>query len=279
MLRRSPLFTLTVVLTLALGIGANTAIFTVVNSVMLRPLPYRDPGRLVAVWDTYQPNVPKLGVSSTEYEEWSRQTDLFEEIGRFRYVANGRESNLTGGAEPRRVQPTYASSSLMPMLGVRPLLGRIFQPADDTPNGPPIAILGNRLWREYFQADPKLIGAPIQLNGQAFTVVGILPADFRVPAWADLWLPQGLAGDEMTNPVRHAFAVIARLKPGVTERQAAARLESIGQRLQREHPKTSKGFGMTLTGLQQDMSGDIRTALLVLLGAVTVVLLIACVNV
>jgi predicted permease len=279
MLRRSPLFTLTVVLTLALGIGANTAIFTVVNSVMLRPLPYRDPARLVAVWDTYQPNVPKLGVSSTEYEEWSRQTDLFEEIGRFRYVANGRESNLTGGAEPRRVQPTFASSSLMPMLGVRPLLGRIFQPADDTPNGPPIAILGNRLWREYFQADPKLIGAPIQLNGHAFTVVGILPADFRVPAWADLWLPQGLAGDEMTNPVRHAFAVIARLKPGVTERQAAARLESIGQRLQREHPKTSKGFGMTVTGLQQDMSGDIRTALLVLLGAVTVVLLIACVNV
>ncbi|HYL76159.1 MAG TPA: ABC transporter permease [Bryobacteraceae bacterium] len=279
MLRRSPVFTLTVVLTLALGIGANTAIFTIVNSVMLRPLPYRDPGRLVAVWDTYQPNVPKLGVSPTEYDEWRRLPDIFEEIGRYRYVAIGKESNLTGGAEPLRVQPTCASSSLFPMLGVRPLLGRLFQPEDDADNAPPIAILGNRLWREYFHADPKLVGAPIQLNGQAYTVVGVLPPDFRLPAWADLWLPQGQAGDEVRNPVRHSFAVIARLKDNVSLRQASARLESIAQRLEREHPKTSKGFGVTVDGLQQDMAGNIRPALLVLLAAVTVVLLIACVNV
>src|SRR5579864_3423744 len=106
MLRRSPLFTLTVVLTLALGIGANTAIFTVVNSVLLRPLPYHDPARLVAVWDTYQPTYPKLGVSPTEYDEWLRQTDIFEEVARYRYVSIGQETNLTGGHEPIRVQPT-----------------------------------------------------------------------------------------------------------------------------------------------------------------------------
>lgn len=279
MFRRSPLFTLTVILTLALGIGANTAIFTLVNSVLLQPLPFRDPARLVAIWDTYQPNFPKLGVSPLEYEEFSRQTDIFDEVARYRYVAIGKETNLTGGSEPRRVQPTYVSSSLFPLLGIHPILGRAFQPADDSPNAPAIAMLGYRLWRDYFDANPNVVGAPIQLNGQAFTVIGILPPDFRLPGWADLWLPQGQAGDEITNPVRHGFGVIARLKSNVTLRQASARLESIGQRLEREHPKTSKGFGLQVISLQQDLAGNLRPALLVLFGAVTLVLLIACVNV
>ncbi len=279
MLRRSPVFTLTVILTLALGIGANTAIFTVVNSVLLRPLPYHHPARLVAIWDTYRPNFPKLGVSPAEYDEWSRQPDIFESIGRYRYIAAGQEANLTGGVEPLRVQPSCVSSSLFGTLGVHPLLGRTFEPADDAPNAPPIALLSHRLWRDYFNADPTLIGAPIQLNGRAITVIGVLPSDFRLPSWADLWLPQGQAGDEISNPVRHGFGVIARLKPGVSERQAQARLESIAQRLAREHPKTSKGFGLNITGLQRDLAGNLRPALLVLLGAVTFVLLIACVNV
>jgi putative ABC transport system permease protein len=279
MLRRSPLFTLTVILTLALGIGANTAIFTLVNSVLLHPLPFRDPSRLVAIWDSYQPNFPKLGVSPVEYEEFTRQTDIFEEVARYRYVAIGKETNLTGGSEPRRVQPTCASSSLFPLLGINPLMGRAFQPADDSPNAPAAAMLGYKLWRDYFNANPNLIGAPIQLNGQAFTVIGVLPPDFRLPGWADLWLPQGQANDEITNPVRHSFGVIARLKPNVTLRQASARLDSIAQRLEREHPKTSKGFGLKAVGLQQDLAGNLRPALLVLFGAVTLVLLIACVNV
>jgi putative ABC transport system permease protein len=279
MLRRSPAFTLTVVLTLALGIGANTAIFTVVNSVLLRALPYRDPARLAAIWDTYRPNFPKLGVSPTEYDEWARQTGIFEEIGRYRYVAIGKETNLTGGREPIRVQPTCVSSSVFPMLGVRPLMGRVFASADDAPNAAPVALLGHRLWRDYFNSNPNLIGAPIQLNGQAFTVVGVLPPDFRLPGWADLWLPQGQAGDEITNPMRHGFAVIARLKANVSMRQASARLDSIRQRLEREHSKTSKGFGVSISGLQEDLAGNLRPALLVLLGAVTLVLLIACVNV
>src|SRR5882762_8164117 len=160
MLRRSPLFTLTVILTLALGIAANTAIFTLVNSVLLHPLPFRDPSRLVAIWDSYQPNFPKLGVSPVEYEEFTRQTDIFEETARYRYVSIGKETNLTGGSEPQRVQPTFVSSSLFPMLGIRPSLGRAFQPADDSPSAPAIAMLGYRLWRDYFNADPKLVGAP-----------------------------------------------------------------------------------------------------------------------
>jgi putative ABC transport system permease protein len=277
--RRSPLFTLTVVLTLALGIGANTAIFTVVNSVLLRPLPFDDPARLVAIWDTYQPNFPKLGVSPAEYDQWARQTDIFEQIGRYRYVAGGQEANLTGGAEPRRVQASCASSSLFRMLGVHAILGRTFQPQDDGPNAPFIVLLSHRLWRDYFHADPQLIGAPIQLQGRAFTVAGVLPGNFNLPSFADLWLPEGMAGDEITNPLRHGFGVIARLKPNVSQRQAQARLDAIGQRLAREHPKTSKNFGLTLRGLQEDLAGNVRPALLVLLGAVTFVLLIACVNV
>ncbi len=279
MLRRSPVFVLTVVLTLALGIGANTAIFTVVNSVLLRPLAFRDPARLVAVWDTYPPHFAKLGVSPLEYDEMLRQTDIFEEVGRYRHIPGGREMNLTGGAEPLRVHATCASSSLFPMLGVQPVLGRGFERADDSPHPPPIALLGFRLWRDYFGSNPKLIGAPIQLDGQAFTVVGVLPANFRLPDWADLWLPQGQAGDEITNPVRHAFGVIARLKPNASIEQASARLQSIATRLEHEHPQTSKGFGVKITGLQQDLAGNLRPALLVLLGAVTLVLLIACVNV
>ena len=229
MFRRSPLFTLTVILTLALGIGANTAIFTVVNSILLRPLPYRDPARLVAIWDTYHPSYPKLGVSPAEYEEWTRQTDLFKEVARYRYVAIGKETNLTGGREPIRVQPTCVSSSFFSILGVHPVLGRAFEAADDAPNAAPIAILSHRLWLEYFNGNPNLVGAPVQLNGQAFTVVGVLPPDFRLPAFADLWLPQSQAGDEISNPVRHGFGVIARLRPNVSIQQARGRLDSIAQ--------------------------------------------------
>src|ERR1700692_4600110 len=231
MLRRSPVFTLTVVLTLALGIGANTAIFTVVNSVLLRPLPYRDPARLVAIWDSYQPQFAKLGVSPTEYDEWVRQTDIFEGVGRYRYVAIGKETNLTGGREPIRVQPTCASSSFFSILGVRPLLGRAFEAADDAPNAAPIALLSHRLWLDYFNGNPNLIGAPIQLNGPAFPVLGVLPANFPLPAFADLWLPQAQAGDEISNPVRHGFGVIARLRPKVFLRQGRVRLESISPAL------------------------------------------------
>jgi putative ABC transport system permease protein len=159
------------------------------------------------------------------------------------------------------------------------VLGRAFDAADDAPNAAPIALLSHRLWLEYFNGNPNMVGAPVQLNGQAFTVIGVLPPDFRLPAFADLWLPQSQAGDEITNPVRHGFGVIARLRSNVSIQQARVRLESIAQRLERDHPATSKGFGVTIAGLQEDVAGNLRPALLMLLGAVALVLLIACVNV
>ena len=285
MLRRAPSLAATIVLTLALGIGATTAIFSVVNAVLLRPLPLRDPARLIAIWDQYQ-GQPKLGGSPAEYEQWSRQTDLFDGVAFYRYVGNGRDTNLSGGAEAVRVLTTWASASLFPLLGVQPAAGRFFGAAEASA---PVVLLSYRLWRDHFGANPKIIGTPIRLsslpgaatdvNAEAFTVDGVLPPEFPLAAWADVWMPEGQAGDETTNPVRHAFGVIARLKPGVEIRQVSARLESIGQRLEREHPSTSKGFSFTVTGLQRDLAGNLRPALLVLLGAVTLVLLIACVNV
>src|SRR5262249_39642705 len=147
----------------------------------------------------------KLGVSPAEYDEWSRQTDIFDDIGRYRYIASGQEANLTGGAEPFRVQASCASSSLFRIRGVRPNLGRLFEPHDDGPNATRIALLSYKLWHDYFKADPQLIGKPIQLQSRAFIVGGVLPADFKLVPWADLWLPEGQAGDEITNPLRHGF--------------------------------------------------------------------------
>lgn len=285
MLRRSPALAATIVLTLALGIGANTAIFSVVNAVLLQPLGFRDATRLVAIWDNYA-NQPKLGVSPAEYERWSRQTDLFEGTGIYRHVGNGRDLNLTGGTEPVRVHSTWASASLFQVLGVRPAVGRFFDPNQTSA---PVALLSYALWRDHFGGDPGIVGRPIQLSSlpgsalswsaQAFTVIGVLPPSFRLAPWADVWMSEGQAADEATNPVRHAFGVVARLKPGVSMRQVSARLDAIGQELRRDHPTTSKGFGFSVVGLQKDLAGNLRPALLVLLGAVTLVLLIACVNV
>jgi len=283
MFRRSPALSATIVLTLALGIGANTAIFSVVYSVLLQPLAVRDPARLVAIWDNYA-GQPKLGVSPAEYERWRRQTDLFESTGIYRYVASG--VNLTGRFEPIRVRSTWASASLFVTLGVRPAIGRFFSANE---SAAPIVLLSYRLWRDQFRADPKIIGSPIQVsslagsalswNQQAFTVVGVFSSDFPLAPWADVWMPEGPANDETTNPVRHAFGVVARLKPGVGERQVSARLDTIGRELRRDHPSTSNGFGFVVTGLQEDLARNLRPAMLVLLGAVTLVLLIACVNV
>jgi putative ABC transport system permease protein len=285
MFRRSPALTATIVLTLALGVGANTAIFSVVDSVLLRPLAFRDSSRLIALWDNYA-GQPKLGVSPAEYERWTRQTDLFDSTGIYRYVGNGRDLNLTGGVEPARVHTTWASASLFVTLGAQPATGRFFAANEVSA---PVALISYRLWRAHFGADPKIIGSPIQLSSlpgsavswsqRAFTVIGVLPPDFRIAPWADVWMPDGQADDEATNPVRHAFGVVARLKPGVEVKQVSARLDAIGRELRRDHPATSNGFGFVVMDLQKDLAGNLRPAVLVLFGAVTLVLLIACVNV
>ena len=265
---RAPVFTAVAVATLALGIGANAAIFSLFYSVVLKPLPFRDPARLIAAWDTYLPAFSKVGVSPAEIEAWSAQTDLFEQTAWYRYVSKD-VTLLAPGAEAAEVHATFVSPDFFSTMGIPASFGR----ADG-------AWISDPLWRARFDADPAAIGRVVRLNDQAFTILGVLPAKFRFPDWADVWLPPGpLLGDEATNPVRHALGFVARLRSSVAEQQAVARLRDLSARLAAEHPKTSTGWGVRISALQDDLTASQRPALVMLLAAVGLVLLIACANV
>jgi putative ABC transport system permease protein len=278
---RSPGFWAVAAITLALGIGANTAIFSLVHTVLLKPLTYRDPSRLIVAWDTYLPQdkllptFPKMGVAPPEFELWRQQHDIFEDTAWYRYVPY--EMVLTSpGAEALSIHAGFCSTSFLRVLGALPALGRAFADGE-TPNS---ALISDRLWRTHFAADPGVAGRVIHLNDDVFTVIGVMPAGFSFPDWADLWLPPGpLYGDELTNPVRHAMGFIGRLNQNVTTQQASTRLSTLSASLAREHPSTSTGWGMRVSNLQEDLTAKIRPALLTLLGAVALVLLIACSNV
>ncbi len=267
---KSPGFTAVAVLTLALGIGANAAIFSLVHAILLKPLPFRDPARLVAIWDTYVPQFPTIGISPPEIQALQKQTDLFAQTAWYRYVPENLDL-VTPASEALEIHAAVAPPALFSVLGVTGF------PKNADPHS---VLLSGKLWRSRFHADPAIAGKTIHLNGEPFTVSGVLPPNFEFPDWADLWLPPGpILGDELTNPVRHAAGFIARLRPGVTDRQAALRLHAIARRLAAEHPKTSSGFGIRMVGLQDDLTANLRPTLLLLLGAVALVLLIACGNI
>ena len=272
---RTPGVTAVAVLSMALGIGANTAIFSLVYAVILKPLPFREPSRLIAAWDTYLPLYPKLGGSPPELASLAQQTDLFEQTAWYRYVPE--DLNLvTPGAAAVELHATVISPGLLPLLGVAPSLGRAFSAAEPAQS----VLLNDQLWKSRFGANRAVIGQTVRLGEQAFTVVGIMPPEFQFPKATDIWLPPGpIMGDELTNPVRHPFGFIARLRRGVSAGQATARAGTVLRRLAAEHPKTSQGFGARISGLQEDLTVNSRPTLLLLWGAVTLVLLIACGNV
>jgi len=274
-LRKSPGFTATAVLTLALGIGANTAIFSLVRAVILKPLPFREPARLIAIWDSYRPQFEKIGISPAEMNAWQQQSDLFSESAWYRSVP--RDLPLTGAdGEAVEAHADPVSSSLFHLLGATPALGRAFTESDP----PNTVLLSEHLWRTRFAADPAITGKSIRMNGQRFAVAGVMPHDFAFPDWADVWIPKGpLMNDELTNPVRHSLGFVARLRDGVALASVASRTGGLVRRLAAEHPKTSQGWGMNAYGLQDDLTAKLRPTLWMLLGAVTLVLLIACTNV
>ncbi len=275
MIRKNARFSILLILVLALGIGANTAVFRVVHEMILKPLPFRDPSRLLVVWDTYLPQFAKVGVSPAELQAWQAQSDLFADSGWYRDVPQDGGLSLSG-SDPVAVHADIVSASLFPMLGVAPAAGRAFRELEE----PQSMLLSDRLWRREFEGDPGIVGKAVQFNGAAFTVVGIMPADGQFPDWADLWLPKGpLLGDEATNPVRHALGFVARLRPGSGEEQVRARLTGIAQQLASEHRSTSTGWGIRVSGLQDDLTGKVRPVLLTLLGAASLLMLIACANV
>jgi putative ABC transport system permease protein len=272
---RSRAYSALILFVLALAIGVNTAVFSVVNDEIIKPLPFRDSSRLLVVWDTYLPQFAKVGVSPAELQSWQTQKDLFQGSAWYRYVP--QDGNLSvPGSEPVAVHADFVSSNLFPMLGVSPLLGRGFKDAED----PWSALISERLWRSRFAADPDVAGKTIGFNDRLVTIVGVIPSTGQFPDWADLWLPKGpLLGDELTNPVRHALGFIARLRPGIEERQADARLVALSRQLAREHPKTSTGWGIRVSGLQDDLIENVRPALLLLFCAASFLLLIGSANI
>jgi putative ABC transport system permease protein len=292
MLMKSPGFTAVAALTLALGISANTAIFSVVNGVLLRPLPYYEPERLVMVWAEQPIQQAQLGVTDypvtvADFVDWRNQNQVFEHMA----AMFGHRPNLTGGGEPESVAALYASASLFPLLGARLAMGRAFLPEEDLAGADRVVVLGHGLWQERYGADPKIIGQKITLDNRAYTVIGVtapgfqfpqrgeVPARFRVATKVDLYLPFGFTPAEMNDRMDDRLAVIARLKPGVSVEQASANMNFIARRLTEQNPQTNTDRGVRLTPLHQQAVGKARTALLVLLGAVGFVLLIACANV
>jgi putative ABC transport system permease protein len=274
-LRKSPGFTATAVLTLALGIGANTAIFGLVHAVILKPLPFREPARLIAIWDSYRPQFEKVGISPAELNAWQQESDLFSQSAWYRSVQQNLAVTGADG-EAVEVHADLVSASLFPLLGAAPALGLAFTESDPSNT----VVLSDSLWRTRFAGDPEIAGKSIRMNGQEYAVAGVMPRDFAFPDWADLWIPKGpLMGDELTNPVRHALGFVARLRDGATLGGVAQRIGGLSHRLAAENPKTSHGWGMHAYGLQEDLTAKLRPALLMLLGAVTLVLLIACTNV
>jgi len=270
-LLRTPGFTLLAILTLALGIGANTAIFSVVNAVLLNPLAYRDPGRLVTL--LHYGNGP---VAPANYIDWRDQSRSFETVAAAQYWS----PNLTGVDSPEHLTGLQVTQNMFPLLGIAPLLGRTFLPGEDQPGAEREIVLSYRLWQRRFNADPQILGRPILLDGQSFTVVGVMPSSFQfAPFWAthaELWVPLAF-GDRIHSRGGNSLRIFARMKPAVTMESARAEVAAITGRLELQYPGTNRG--VVVTPLKENVVGKVETPLLIVLCGVGFVLLIACANV
>jgi len=284
-LRKSPGFTAVAVLVLALGIGANTAIFSVVNSVLLRPLPYDQPGQLVSLYHVPPqasfPGIKLFVVSPANFFDWRAQAHSFEGMSAYGF---GRYT-LTGKGQPLPVIVTSSTYGLLSILHAEPLLGRDFLESEDQPGRNHVVLVSYAFWRDHLGANPAAVGSSIQLNGEPYTVIGVMRPGFEFPISSDpdtraqIWKLQGWTPQERAIRDNHNYAVIARLKPGVTLEQARAELNTISDRLAQQYPKDDRGWGATAIPLSTDLIGDVQAPLLILLGAVALVLLIACANI
>jgi predicted permease len=284
-LRKSRGFAAAAVLVLALGIGANTAIFSVVNSVLLRPLPFPHPEQLVQVWHTPPqtsfPGMKEFAVSAANYLDWAADNHVFQRIAIYTWSS----FNLTGTGEPQFVNARRVSSSFFPLLQAQPMLGRVFSPEEDQPGHDHVVVLNESFWRSQFAADRNIVGHDLTLDGAAYRVIGVMPAKFQFPISSDpansakLWAPLAMTDRERAVRGEHHYAVIGRVREGISVQQAQAEMDTISHRLEQAYPADDKGWGAVVKPLREELVGDVRTPLLVLLGAVALVLLIACANV
>lgn len=278
-LRKSPVFTAVAMLTLALGIGANSAIFTLINAVLLRPLPFPEPERLVLVWeDTSMFGLKDSPVSIGNYVEWRAQNHVFQQMG----ALEQRTFRLTGTGEAQQIQGSIVTASLFQALAVQPALGRLFREDEDQPGTAKTVILSDGLWRREFGGDRAAVGRTAEINDEKYLIVGVMPAGSRFPDSAnEIWTPVGTSYSlsEFSNKGRHNAMVVARLKPGVSVARANEDISAIARRLEREFPQTNAKVGAFVAPLRDHFVADVRTMLTVLGGAVGFVLLIACANI
>ena len=277
MLVKSPAFTAVAVLSLALGIGANTAIFSLVDAVLIRPLPYHRADRLMMVWgDATSIGFPRNDMSPADYYDVKTRNDVFEGVA----AVGSRAFNLTGQGEPEKIYAQAVSQDLFPLLGVNPLLGRVFLPEEDQPDGNKVAILSYGLWQRRFGGDPSIVGSEILLDDKKTRVVGVMPARFELlDRFVAMWVPLGFGPSALAQRYNHYLTVMVRLKEGVTQAQAQAEIRSISEQIVYEHRDQQYGLSLFVLPLREQLSGGVRPALLVLLVAVACVLLIACANV
>ncbi len=280
MLVKSPGFTVVAILTLALGIGANTALFSVVNGVLFNPLPYPQPEQLVTLHES-KPNFDSGSISFPNFQDWRKQNTTFSMMG----IARGYSFSLTGAGEPEQVQAQLVSTDFLPMLGVKPVIGRLFEEGEDEFGASPMVLISEGFWNRKFASAPDVLGKGLNLEGRSYSIVGVVPANFNLQIGlfraSELYVPIG----QWSNPAVHlrmaglSIHGIGRLKPNVTIQQARSDMARVTGYLAEAYPDADKGIGATLFPLKEQMVGDVRRLLLVLLAAVGFVLLIACVNV
>ena len=276
-LLKRPGATAIALVTLALGIGVNTAIFSAVDSVLLRPLPFKDPERLVSIWEQgLRMGINQNEVAPANFFDLRNQTQSFEAIGAF----GPQDINLTGEGEPERLNGQLVTANVLSTLGVAPAAGRIFLPEEDQPGQHRVVVLSDALWQRRFNRDPGILNRNITLNGESHTVVGIMPGGFFFPARdVEAWIPWSMEPEQASGRGDHYLRLVARLKPGAPIERANAELESIAGRLAAEYPRTNEGLGFFARSLHQDYVGDLRLPILIMFAAVGLVLLIACANV
>ena len=275
-LRKSPAFALIAVVTLALGIGANTAMFSIVNGVLLRPLPYENPGRLLRLASS-MPQFNDASVSYPNFLDWQQRSRSFEQLALYR----NDTWTLTGLSTPERLRGEMTSAAIFPALGIHAIIGRVFTPDEDHRGAAPVVVLTSNFWKARFGGDPGVLGRSLTLNDRLYTVIGVVPGDEVIFRRTSIITPAGQWAEPLfwNRGVGMGARVVGVLKPGVTTKQAQGELDSIAAQLAREYPQDNKNHGISTVPLSEDLVGDVRTALLVLLGAVGFVLLIACANV
>ena len=275
-LRRLPAFALAAILTVALGVGANTALFSIIYAVLIQPLPFRDPGKLVRIWETH-PALPQLQVTAPDFRDWRSQSHSFKAMAA--HTASAMNTvTLLGQGQPEIVHGTMATSDLFSTMGIQPIIGRNFTGAEDRAKAH-VAVISESLWRRKFASDPNIAGEQIRLDKDSFTVVGVVSQRQAFPEWADFWMPLSLVGpDYLDRRKYHPLEIVARLKPGVTVEQAQTEIQSIARRLAQEYPDTNATVGAFVIPLAREMTRDVRPALLLAWAAVGLVLLMACAN-